>query len=53
MELVAIGEGEQRVVTTQAHVGARVELGAALAHDDVASGDSFAAEALYAEALAF
>ena len=47
----AVSEGEQRVVLAETHVLARVEVGAALAHDDVASYHSFAAELLDAEVL--
>src|SRR5690606_36688683 len=44
-------EGEQRVVATAPDVGAGVEVGAALADDDLAGLDDLAAEALVAEAL--
>ena len=44
-------EREQRVVATTADVGARVEVRAALADDDLARDDDLAAEALDAEAL--
>src|SRR5699024_7760281 len=45
------GEGEQGVVATAADVDARVELGAALAHQDLTGVDLLAAEPLDAEAL--
>ena len=48
----ALHEGEKGVVTAQADVVARVELGAALADDDVAGQHALAAELLHAEALA-
>src|SRR5262245_47546916 len=44
-------EREQGVVAAAAHAGARVEVGAALADDDLARVDDLAAEALDAEAL--
>ena len=44
-------EGEQRVVTATADVGAGVEVGAALTDDDLAGEDLLAAEPLHAEAL--
>src|SRR5690606_16304969 len=44
-------EGEQRVVLAAAHVVARVEVGAPLAHEDLAGVDRLPAEALDAEAL--
>ena len=44
-------EGEQSVVAATADVGAGVEVGAALADDDLACADDLAAEALHAEAL--
>jgi hypothetical protein len=44
-------EGEQRVVAATANVGAGVEVGAALAKDDLARLDDLAAEALNAEVL--
>src|SRR5688500_886420 len=44
-------EREQRVVATPADVQPRVEVGAALAHDDLAGVDQLTAEALDAEAL--
>src|SRR5690606_4343795 len=43
--------GEDGVIATEAHIGARVELRAALANDDVACKHLLAAEALHAEAL--
>ncbi len=48
---LAVHEGEQGVVTAQANAGARVELGAALTHDDVAGFDGLAAEDLDAQVL--
>src|SRR5690349_12506010 len=50
---LAVGEREQGLVLAQADVVARVPLGAALAHDDVAGEDGFPTELLHAEALAF
>src|SRR5690349_8144970 len=44
-------QGEQGVVATAADVGAGVEVGAALTHDDLAGLDDLAAEALDAEVL--
>src|SRR5690606_33324756 len=43
--------GEQRAVAAEADVGARVEGGAALTHEDVASQNVLAAVFLHAEAL--
>src|SRR6201999_8460 len=40
-----------RVVATDARAGARLEAGAALAHDDLAARDGLAREDLHAEAL--
>src|SRR6476469_6245166 len=48
---VARDEREQGVVTAAADAGARVEVGAALAHDDLTGVDQLAAVALHAEAL--
>src|SRR6188474_1914363 len=42
---------EQGVIAAAAHAGAGVEVGAALAHDDLAGVDQLAAVALHAEAL--
>jgi hypothetical protein len=54
MELnVAINEREYGVVAAEPNIGARLPAGAALANDDVASDDAFAAELLDAEAPAF
>src|SRR6478672_1002150 len=50
-EHVALHQGEQRVVLAHADVGAGVELGAALAHDDGTGADEFTAESLHAEHL--
>src|SRR5271166_653518 len=47
----AVGEGEERVVTAPADVRARVELGAALTHDDRTGADGGPAELLDPEAL--
>ena len=44
-------EGEQRVVAATADVGAGVEVGAALADDDLAGEDLLTAEALHAQSL--
>ena len=46
-----VGQREQRVVAATPDVLARVELGAALAHDDGAGGHGLAVEHLHAEAL--
>src|SRR6185369_768034 len=46
-----VHQGEQGVVLAHADVGAGVELGAALAHDDGAGADQFTAESLHAEHL--
>jgi len=51
-DYLAVGEREQRVVFTHADVLARVELRAALAHDDVAGRDRLTAVQLHAEPLA-
>lgn len=47
----ARGEGEQGVVIAHAHVDARIKLSSALADDDVARFDDFAAVLLDAESL--
>src|SRR5690606_8948249 len=47
----AVGGREQGVVAAEADVVARVEGGAALAHEDVAGQHVLAAELLHAEAL--
>jgi hypothetical protein len=44
-------QGEQGVVPAAAYAGARVEVGAALADDDLACGNYLATEALDAEVL--
>src|SRR6516162_6526109 len=44
--------GEQRMVAADADMRPRMELGAALAHDDIAGNDDLAAELLDAEAPA-
>src|SRR5690606_10366807 len=46
-------ERKERVVTTQADIGAGMPGGAALARDDVAGDDDLAAEFLHAEAFRF
>src|SRR3546814_19917436 len=43
---------EQRVILADADIAARIEFGAALAHDDVARNGDFAAELLHAETTA-
>src|SRR5690606_18641084 len=48
----AISQGEQREVAAHSDVAARMELGAALAHDDVATKHGLAAELLDAQPLA-
>src|SRR3954466_10808207 len=50
---LAVGKCKKGMVLAQADVVARVPLGAALAHDDVAGANILAAELLHAEALAF
>src|ERR1700743_1961564 len=50
---VAMLEREEGMVLAHADIGARVNLGAALADDDVAGDDELTAELLYAEAAAF
>jgi hypothetical protein len=45
------GQCEQGVVPAAAYAGARVEVGAALADDDLAGGNYLAAEALDAKVL--
>src|SRR3712207_3957844 len=47
----ALDEGEQRVVTAAADTLPRVELGAALADQDLAGVDDLAAEPLHAQPL--
>src|SRR6185295_2466786 len=49
---LAVGKRKEGMVLAQADVVARVPLGAALAHDDVAGEDIFPTELLHAEALA-
>ena len=46
-------QGEQSVVTTPADVVSGMDVGAALADDDVADADFFAGETLHAKALGF
>ena len=48
---VAVDQRKQRVVLADADVQARMNRGAALAHDDTAGTDHFAAVDLHAEAL--
>src|SRR5947208_11856715 len=48
----AVRKRKQGMILAQADVVARVPLGAALAHDDVAGEDRLSAELLHAEALA-
>src|SRR5438128_773345 len=47
-----VGKRKQGMILAQADVVARVPLGAALTHDDVAGAHGFAAELFHAEALA-
>src|SRR6476646_10259569 len=49
---LAVAKRKKRMVFAQADVVARVPLGAALTHDDVAGARLLAAEQLHAEALA-
>ena len=49
---LAVGERKQGMVLAHADAGARIIFGAALTHDDVARGDSLAAELLHAETTA-
>ncbi len=46
---VAFRQRKQGVILADADIGARVELGAALTHDDRAAADQFAAKFLHAE----
>src|SRR5205085_2687853 len=48
---LTVDQREQRVVLAGADIGARMELGAALAHDDRAGRNGLAAEHLHAEHL--
>src|SRR6056297_566787 len=50
---LAVGLGEQRVVPAEAHVGAGMEAGAPLAHEDVACHHGLAAEELHAQSFGF
>src|ERR1700723_2031584 len=43
--------GEERVVRADAHVDARLDLGAALANDDGSAGNELTGEGLYAQPL--
>ena len=47
----SVDQGEQRVIVCPPDVAARVKLGAALAHQNVAGTDLFAAVALHSEIL--
>jgi hypothetical protein len=47
----AFGESEERVIAALAHILARMELGAALANENVASDDVLAAKTLHAATL--
>ncbi len=47
-----VGFGKQGMILAEAYIGARVELGAALAHEDAACEYDFAFIALYAETFA-
>ena len=46
----AFGKRKQGVVLANTHIAARIDLGAALTHDNVATDDGFAAEFLHAKA---
>eukprot|EP01022_Parablepharisma_sp_SALTPOND_P018533 TRINITY_DN30366_c0_g1_i1.p1 TRINITY_DN30366_c0_g1~~TRINITY_DN30366_c0_g1_i1.p1 ORF type:complete len:133 (+),score=10.40 TRINITY_DN30366_c0_g1_i1:220-618(+) len=48
---VAVAQGEQGIVTTTADPVTRVEVGAALTNNDLASVDKLTAETLHAETL--
>ena len=48
---MALTKGKERVIAAKADVGARMEFGAALAHENLAAIDGLAAEALHAKAL--
>src|SRR5213076_1709877 len=48
----AVGERKEGVVLAEADVGARIDAGAALAHEDVAADHFLATELLHAEATA-
>ena len=47
----AVCGGKQGVVLTKADIGARIEFGAALTHEDVAANNFLAAELLHTKAL--
>ena len=49
---VTITKREERVIGAHADIAAGMELGSALAHDDIAGNHSLAAEALHTESLA-
>src|SRR6202000_910527 len=48
---LAVAKRVKGMVLAHAHAVARIELGAALAHDHIAAGDGFAAEQLHAQHL--
>ena len=51
-ELYTAGHlGKQRVIGTDTHILAWLNLGAALAHDDGAAGNNLAGKGLYAKPL--
>jgi hypothetical protein len=49
---MSLSQGKQRVVTAYANIGSGVPFGTALAGDDIARDNGFAAIFLYAEAPA-
>jgi len=49
---MAVDKSVERVIVSNAHISARMELGADLTNDDAASGNDFTAKTLYASALA-
>src|SRR6185312_4679099 len=49
---LTVAQGKKRMVLANAHILARPEFGAALAHDHVAAGNLLAAKQLHAQALA-
>ena len=46
---MSVSQGKQGVILADTDIGARVELGATLAHDDRAAADQFAAKLLHTE----
>ena len=50
---LAVHKGEQGVIGAASHVCTRVDMGAALANDDVTGGNVLTVCALYAKAFAF